>query len=459
MASNQKTAAKQKQYFGTDGIRGTVGTAPITPDFMLKLGWAAGRVFAQQGNGRNKILIGKDTRISGYMFEAALEAGVTAAGVDIILTGPMPTPAIAYLTRTLRAQAGIVISASHNAFQDNGIKFFSGQGTKLPDEIELAIEAQLTKNVTTVASETLGKASRMNDAAGRYIEFCKSTVGTNLKFNGLKIVVDCAHGSTYHIAPAVFEELGAKVKAIGVSPDGLNINLNSGSTSPQRLAEAVLEEKADLGIAFDGDGDRVIMVDHNGQVVDGDEVLYVIARDRRKQNIDFGGVVGTAMTNLGLELALDALGVPFARAKVGDRYVMSELLQRGWRLGGESSGHIICLDITTTGDGILAAIQALAAIVRSEQPLADLRGKMRKFPQSMVNVKLPRKIDLSGNTAVQSAVSDVEAKLGSKGRVLLRPSGTEPVVRVMVEGEDLDTVNRLAQELSELVAAEVASAS
>ncbi|MFN3164178.1 MAG: phosphoglucosamine mutase [Pseudohongiellaceae bacterium] len=458
MASNQKTAAKQKQYFGTDGIRGTVGTAPITPDFMLKLGWAAGRVFAQQGNGRNKILIGKDTRISGYMFEAALEAGVTAAGVDIILTGPMPTPAIAYLTRTLRAQAGIVISASHNAFQDNGIKFFSGQGTKLPDEIELAIEAQLTKNVTTVASETLGKASRMNDAAGRYIEFCKSTVGTNLKFNGLKIVVDCAHGSTYHIAPAVFEELGAKVKAIGVSPDGLNINLNSGSTSPQRLAEAVLEEKADLGIAFDGDGDRVIMVDHNGQVVDGDEVLYVIARDRRKQNIDFGGVVGTAMTNLGLELALDALGVPFARAKVGDRYVMSELLQRGWRLGGESSGHIICLDITTTGDGILAAIQALAAIVRSEQPLADLRGKMRKFPQSMVNVKLPRKIDLSGNTAVQSAVSDVEAKLGSKGRVLLRPSGTEPVVRVMVEGEDLDTVNRLAQELSELVAAEVASA-
>lgn len=458
MASNQKTAAKQKQYFGTDGIRGTVGTAPITPDFMLKLGWAAGRVFAQQANGRNKILIGKDTRISGYMFEAALEAGVTAAGVDIILTGPMPTPAIAYLTRTLRAQAGIVISASHNAFQDNGIKFFSGQGTKLPDEIELAIEAQLTKNVTTVASETLGKASRMNDAAGRYIEFCKSTVGTNLKFNGLKIVVDCAHGSTYHIAPAVFEELGAKVKAIGVSPDGLNINLNSGSTSPQRLAEAVLEEKADLGIAFDGDGDRVIMVDHNGQVVDGDEVLYVIARDRRKQNIDFGGVVGTAMTNLGLELALDALGVPFARAKVGDRYVMSELLQRGWRLGGESSGHIICLDITTTGDGILAAIQALAAIVRSEQPLADLRGKMRKFPQSMVNVKLPRKIDLSGNTAVQSAVSDVEAKLGSKGRVLLRPSGTEPVVRVMVEGEDLDTVNRLAQELSELVAAEVASA-
>lgn len=458
MAASKKTTAKQKQYFGTDGIRGTVGQAPITPDFMLKLGWAAGRVFSQQGNGRNKILIGKDTRISGYMFEAALEAGVTAAGVDIILTGPMPTPAIAYLTRTLRAQAGIVISASHNAFQDNGIKFFSGQGTKLPDDIELAIEAQLAQNVTTVASETLGKASRMNDAAGRYIEFCKSTVGTNLKFNGLKIVVDCAHGSTYHIAPAVFEELGARVKAIGVSPDGLNINLNSGSTSPQRLAEAVIEERADLGIAFDGDGDRVIMVDHNGQVVDGDEVLYVIARDRRKQNIDFGGVVGTAMSNLGLELALDALGVPFARAKVGDRYVMTDLLQRGWRLGGESSGHIICLDITTTGDGILAAIQALAAIVRSEQPLSDLRSKMRKFPQSMVNVRLPHKLDLSNNSAVQSAVSAVEAKLGSKGRVLLRPSGTEPVVRVMVEGEDLETVDRLARELSEKVAAEVANA-
>jgi len=458
MATSQKKAATQKQYFGTDGIRGTVGQAPITPDFMLKLGWAAGRVFAQQGNGRNKIVIGKDTRISGYMFEAALEAGVTAAGVDIILTGPMPTPAIAYLTRTLRAQAGIVISASHNAFQDNGIKFFSSQGTKLPDEIELAIEEQLAQSVTTVASESLGKASRMNDAAGRYIEFCKSTVGTNLKFNGLKIVVDCAHGSTYHIAPAVFEELGAKVKAVGVSPDGLNINLDSGSTSPQRLAEAVLEEKADLGIAFDGDGDRVIMVDHNGMVVDGDEVLYVLARDRRKQNIDFGGVVGTAMSNLGLELALDALGVPFARAKVGDRYVMAELLQRGWRLGGESSGHIICLDISTTGDGIVAAIQALAAMVRSEQPLADLRGKMRKFPQSMVNVKLPHKIDLNNNAAVQSAVSDVEAKLGSKGRVLLRPSGTEPVVRVMVEGEDPDTVDRLAQELSELVASEVAGA-
>lgn len=448
---------KQTQYFGTDGIRGTVGKAPITPDFMLKLGWAAGRVFAEQGNGRNKILIGKDTRISGYMFEAALEAGVTAAGVDIILSGPMPTPAIAYLTRTLRAQAGIVISASHNAYQDNGIKFFSNKGTKLPDEIELAIERQLEQNVSTVASQSLGKASRITDAAGRYIEFCKSTVGSSLKFNGLKIVVDCAHGSTYHIAPAVFEELGAKVRAIGVSPDGLNINLDSGSTSPERLARTVVEEQADLGIAFDGDGDRVIMVDHLGNIVDGDEILYIIARDRRRQNIDFGGVVGTAMSNLGLELALDALDVPFCRAKVGDRHVMAEMLKRNWRLGGESSGHIICLDITSTGDGIVSALQALAALVNGDQPLADLRSKMRKLPQSMVNVKLAHKVDLSTNKTVQSAVSDVEARLGKNGRVLLRPSGTEPVVRVMVEGEDLDTVDQLARELSELVAAEVAN--
>jgi phosphoglucosamine mutase len=450
-------SAKQKQYFGTDGIRGTVGKAPITPDFMLKLGWAAGRVFAEQGNGRNKILIGKDTRISGYMFEAALEAGVTAAGVDIILSGPMPTPAIAYLTRTLRAQAGIVISASHNAFQDNGIKFFAGDGTKLPDEVELAIEQQLQKNVSTVASQDLGKASRITDAAGRYIEFCKSTVGSNLKFNGLKIVVDCAHGSTYHIAPAVFEELGARVKAIGVSPDGLNINLDSGSTSPEALARVVLEEKADLGIAFDGDGDRVIMVDHQGNIVDGDEILYIIARDRRRQNIDFGGVVGTAMSNLGLELALDALDIPFARAKVGDRYVMAEMLKRQWRLGGESSGHIICLDSTSTGDGIVSALQALAALSNSEQTLAELRSKMQKLPQSMVNVKIAEKVDLGKNKAVQSAVADVESTLGDNGRVLLRPSGTEPVVRVMVEGEDRETVDRLANELSELVAAELAN--
>jgi phosphoglucosamine mutase len=451
--------AKSKKYFGTDGIRGSVGTSPITPDFMLKLGWAAGKVFASGGNGRNKILIGKDTRISGYMFEAALEAGVTAAGVDINLTGPMPTPAIAYLTRTLRAQAGIVISASHNSFQDNGIKFFSSEGTKLPNEVEFAIEQELTNDISTVTPDLLGKASRITDAAGRYIEFCKSTIGSTLKFNGLKIVVDCAHGSTYHIAPSVLKELGAKVISIGVTPNGLNINKGNGSTSPKRLAATVLEEKADIGIAFDGDGDRVVMVDHLGNIVDGDEILYVIARDRRRQNIDFGGVVGTSMSNLGLELALDALDVPFVRTAVGDRHVMQGMLERGWDLGGESSGHIICLDITTTGDGIVSALQALAAIVNCEQPLADLRSKMRKLPQSMVNVPLDNNFDLVANKAVQSAVSDVESKLGKNGRVLLRLSGTEPLVRVMVEGEDMDIVSKLAQELSDIVATEVGSSS
>lgn len=431
---------------------------PITPDFMLKLGWAAGTVFAKRNksNGRNKILIGKDTRISGYMFEAALEAGVTASGVDISLLGPMPTPAIAYLTRTLRAQAGIVISASHNPFEDNGIKFFSGEGRKLPDELEEAIEEQLRHELSTVAPQALGKASRVTDAAGRYIEFCKSTIGSSLKFNGLKIVVDCAHGSTYHIAPNVFEELGARVKAIGVSPDGMNINDQSGSTSPQKLVETVLAEKADLGIAFDGDGDRLIMVDHLGNIVDGDEILYVITRDRRRQNIDFGGVVGTVMSNLGLELALDALDIPFVRTAVGDRYVMQEMQQRGWDLGGESSGHIICLDITTTGDGIVSALQALSAIVNCDQPLAELRSKMSKLPQTMINVKTGNGLDVKTNTRIQGAVGDIERRLGKAGRVLLRPSGTEPVVRVMVEGEDKEIVAALAQELSETVAAEVA---
>jgi phosphoglucosamine mutase len=446
---------KTKQYFGTDGIRGAVGTTPITPDFMLKLGWAAGTVFAKEGDGRNKILIGKDTRISGYMFEAALEAGVTAAGVDINLLGPMPTPAIAYLTRTLRAQAGIVISASHNSFQDNGIKFFAGDGSKLPDDIEFAIEEQLSKTVSTVSPQSLGKASRVTDAAGRYIEFCKSTVGSSLKFNGLKIVVDCAHGSTYHIAPSVFEELGASVQAIGVSPDGLNINADSGSTSPARLAETVVAEQADIGIAFDGDGDRVVMVDHLGNVVDGDEILYVIARDRRRRNIDFGGVVGTSMSNLGLEQALDSLDIPFARSAVGDRYVMRELLKRGWDLGGESSGHIICLDKTTTGDGIISALQALSAISSSENSLAELIAKLNKYPQSMVNVRIADSANVSESEKVRQAVTAVESKLGSKGRVLLRPSGTEPVVRVMVEGEDKADVLNLAEELAEVVRKEV----
>ena len=445
-----------KKYFGTDGIRGTVGRSPITPDFMLKLGWSAGRVFANEGNGRNKIVIGKDTRISGYMFEAALEAGVTAAGVDIILTGPMPTPAIAYLTQTLRAQAGIVISASHNSFEDNGIKFFSSEGTKLPDTVELAIEKQLDKKLSTVSSQSIGKAFRVSDAAGRYIEFCKSTVGPSLKLNGLNIVVDCAHGSTYHIAPAVFEELGAKVKAIGVSPDGLNINETSGSTSPEVLAATVKSEGADLGIAFDGDGDRVIMVDHLGDIVDGDEILYVIACDRQRQNIGFGGVVGTVMSNLGLERGLDLLDIPFARATVGDRHVMQKLLQKGWKLGGESSGHIICLDITSTGDGIVSALQALAAVVNCNKPLSDLKNKMSKLPQSMVNVKVTNgDFDAVSNDNVRSAVSDVESRLGKNGRVLLRHSGTESVLRVMVEGEDPEIVKNLSKELSELVATEV----
>ncbi|PCJ22772.1 MAG: phosphoglucosamine mutase [SAR86 cluster bacterium] len=450
-------ATRTKKFFGTDGIRGTVGKAPITPDFMLKLGWAAGTVFAKEDSVRNKILIGKDTRISGYMFEAALEAGVTAAGVDIILLGPMPTPAIAYLTRTLRAQAGIVISASHNSFEDNGIKFFSSEGTKLPDEVEFAIEEQLEKNISTVTSESLGKATRITDAAGRYIEFCKSTVGSNLNFNGLKIVIDCAHGSTYHIAPSVFEELGATVTSIGVSPDGLNINEKAGSTSPEKLAATVLTEQADVGVAFDGDGDRLIMVDHLGNIIDGDEILYVIARDRRRQNIDVGGVVGTAMSNLGLELALDALDVPFARTAVGDRYVMREMLDRGWDLGGESSGHIICLDKTTTGDGIVSALQVLVAITTSGKSLAELTSKMHKLPQSMINVRLTDSMNVTDNKAIQAAVKKVEAKLGKTGRVLLRLSGTEPVVRVMIEGENPDVVDKLARELSEVVANEVGS--
>jgi phosphoglucosamine mutase len=449
---------REKQYFGTDGIRGAVGTSPITPDFMLKLGWAAGTVFAKKGGARNKILIGKDTRISGYMFEAALEAGVTAAGVDINLLGPMPTPAIAYLTRTLRAQAGIVISASHNSFEDNGIKFFAGDGSKLPDDIEFAIEEQLSKTISTVSPQSLGKASRLTDAAGRYIEFCKSRIDSDLTFNGLKVVLDCAHGATYHIAPSVFEELGASVTAIGVSPDGLNINENSGSTSPELLAETVLKEEADIGIAFDGDGDRVVMVDHLGNVVDGDEILYVIARDRRRQNIDFGGVVGTSMSNLGLEQALDSLDIPFARSAVGDRYVMRELLERGWSLGGESSGHIICLDKTTTGDGIVSALQALSAISNSQSTLAELTSKLNKYPQSMVNVRIADSAEFAGSNRVQKAVADVESKLGSKGRVLLRPSGTEPVVRVMVEGEDAAEVLKLATELAEVVEKEVGAA-
>ncbi|MES3007152.1 MAG: phosphoglucosamine mutase [Pseudomonadota bacterium] len=452
-----KKEKREKKFFGTDGIRGRVGEYPITPDFMLKLGWAAGKVFAKTDRGRSKILIGKDTRISGYMFEAALEAGLTAAGVDINLLGPMPTPAVAYLTRTFHAQAGIVISASHNPYHDNGIKFFSGDGSKLPDEIEFAIEEYLGREITTVDSQFIGKASRINDAGGRYIEYCKSTIPSDIKLTGLKIVVDCAHGSTYNIASNVFLELGATVKTIGASPDGLNINDRCGSTSPERLVQEVLAEKADIGIAFDGDGDRVVMVDHRGNVVDGDEILYVIARDRRRRNVGFGGVVGTLMSNLGLQLGLEALDIAFARASVGDRYVMAALKERGWLLGGESSGHVICLDVSTTGDGIVSALQALYAVVSCQTSLYELRNKMSKFPQTMINVRVAGKPDLASNPVVSAAVAAVESKLGKKGRVLLRPSGTEPVVRVMVEGEDAELVAQLARELADQVAAQASA--
>ncbi len=452
---SKTVVSETRKYFGTDGIRGCVGEGPITPEFMLKLGWAVGKVFANNDVDRSKVLIGKDTRISGYMFEAALEAGLTSAGVDINLLGPMPTPAIAYLTRTFHAQAGIVISASHNAYEDNGIKFFSSDGTKLADEVELAIEAQLNKSQTTVGSSSLGKASRMTDASGRYIEFCKSTIPLGVKLNGLKIVVDCAHGATYYVAPNVFDELGAKVTTMGVSPDGLNINAHCGSTSPERLAEKVVQENADLGIAFDGDGDRVVMVDHTGAIVDGDELLYIIAAHQRQSDGYKNGVVGTLMTNLGLELALAKLDVPFVRTNVGDRYVMEALKTRNWKLGGESSGHIICLGSTTTGDGIIAALQTLAAVVDSGKSLQELKQGMFKFPQTMINVKLCNKAVAAGNAKVDAAVTDIESKLGEKGRVLLRPSGTEPVIRVMVEGEDIAIVDKYAKELAEIVASEL----
>jgi len=447
-----------KKYFGTDGIRGAVGTYPITPDFVLKLGWATGKVFAGKGGG--KILIGKDTRISGYMFESALEAGLTSAGMDIYMLGPMPTPAVAYLTRTFQAKAGIVISASHNAYQDNGIKFFSGEGTKLPDDVEMAIEEALDQELNTVSSSEIGKASRIVDAAGRYIEFCKSTMPKSVSLNGLSIVLDCANGATYHIAPNVFRELGAKVTTLGIEPDGLNINRDCGSTHPQKLAARVLETKADLGIAFDGDGDRLIMVDHKGEEVDGDELLYIIARYKLGKLGKGGkdqGIVGTVMSNLGLEIALNDAGIPFRRTKVGDRYVMSELLTRQWLFGGESSGHIICLDSTTTGDGIVSALQVLSAMKAFDQSLHDLKSGMSKFPQTMINVKVTDKAGFQENRAIISAVRKVEKTLGKTGRVLLRPSGTEPVIRVMVEGENADQVNQLAAELSEVVVSEMTS--
>lgn len=435
-----------RKYFGTDGIRGRVGTFPITPDFVLKLGWAVGRVFARDG--RKLVLIGKDTRISGYMFESALEAGLSAAGVDVLLLGPMPTPAIAYLTRTFRADAGIVISASHNAFHDNGIKFFSAEGTKLPDEVEQRIEAQLDLAMTTVSSEELGKVRRVNDAAGRYIEFCKSTASGTLNLAGLKVVVDCANGAGYHIAPKVFRELGAKVYEIGTEPDGLNINENCGATAPQQLQEKVIEVGADLGIALDGDGDRLILVDHKGEVVDGDEILFIIAQALHQSGELNGGVVGTLMTNLGLEQALAKMDIPFVRAKVGDRYVLEQLAKHGWNLGGEGSGHIVCRSILPTGDATVAAVQVLKAVANSKKTIHDLKQGMQKLPQRMINVRLEQKVDITSSEEVAQLVATAEAQLADKGRVLLRPSGTEPVVRVMVEGSDLDQVNSVCEQLA-----------
>lgn len=434
-----------KRYFGTDGIRGRVGQFPVTPDFVLKLGWAAGKVFAREGY--SKILIGKDTRISGYMFESALEAGLSAAGVDVLLTGPMPTPAVAYLARTFRADAGIVISASHNPFYDNGIKFFSSEGTKLPDEVERAIEAQMDIAMTTVDSSELGKAKRIVDAAGRYIEFCKATAG-GISLKGLKIILDCANGATYHVAPSVFTELGAKVVEIASSPDGLNINEKCGATETARLRTVVLAEKADLGIALDGDGDRVIMVDQHGEEVDGDELLFIIAAQMRREGVFSGGVVGTLMSNFGLEQAFAREDIPFIRAKVGDRYVMEQLDANDWILGGESSGHIVCRHLTTTGDGTVAALQVLKAIVETGKTLSELRHGMTKMPQTMINVRIAQKVNIDEIASIQQAVSDIEQQLGERGRVLLRPSGTEPLVRVMIEGEDADEVANLCQQLA-----------
>ncbi len=445
----------QRRYFGTDGIRGRVGESPITPDFMLRLGWAAGRALRQRG--RNKVLIGKDTRISGYMFESALEAGLSAAGLDIALLGPMPTPGIAYLTRTLRASAGIVISASHNPYYDNGLKFFSHAGSKLEDALESRIEGLLAEPLATVPAAELGKAERIVDAAGRYIEFCKSTVPGQLTLNGLRLVVDCANGATYHIAPNVFAELGADVIPLGVKPDGFNINLDCGSTQPAALAAAVVAQRAHLGIAFDGDGDRVIMVDEHGALVDGDELLYVITRHRLDNGERHAAVVGTQMSNLGLELALDQLGVGLQRVKVGDRYILERLLADGLLLGGESCGHLICLDKTTTGDGVIAALQVLTAVSQSGRSLADLRTGMRKYPQHMVNVPFARNVDLAQSVLVQTALREIRGQLGTQGRVLLRPSGTEPVIRVMVEGYDAALVTTLAEDLASIVAQAVAA--
>lgn len=440
----------KKKYFGTDGVRGKVGSSLITPEFALKLGWAAGRVLSKTGS--KKVLIGKDPRISGYMLEAALQAGLAAAGLRPALMGPMPTPAVAYLTRTFRATAGIVISASHNPFYDNGIKFFSDQGTKLSEEIELEIEAEIDKELKCVDSSELGKAYRIDDAAGRYIEFCKSTFPSKYDLNGLKVVVDCANGATYHIAPAVISELGADVIAMGVEPNGLNINLNCGATSMQAISERVVKEKADFGIAFDGDGDRVMMVDHTGYVLDGDELLYIIARDKLRSGTLKGGAVGTKMSNLGLEQALKTLGIPFERSDVGDRFVMELMNKNNWCIGSENSGHIICADYLSTGDGIVSGLQVISAMQNSRMSLYELRQGMKKYPQILLNVRYNDEIDPMQDKDVLAEAKRIEILLGDSGRVLLRKSGTEPVFRVMVEANESEkTVRGYAQSIADQV--------
>jgi phosphoglucosamine mutase len=444
-----------RKYFGTDGVRGKVGKAPITPDFVMRLGYAAGKVLAahNKAGDRPTVLIGKDTRVSGYMCESALEAGFTSAGVDVVLTGPMPTPAVAYLTRALRLEAGVVISASHNAYDDNGIKFFSGAGEKLPDEIESAIEAQIDEPLACVSSAGLGKVRRINDAPGRYIEFCKGTVPANLNLHGMKIVVDSAHGAAYQVASPVFHELGAEVVSIGASPNGFNINDKVGATYPQALQTAVKEARADLGIALDGDGDRLLMVDSEGTAYDGDQLLYVIARDTQRRERLTGGVVGTLMSNLAFELALGTAGIPFERAKVGDRYVLELLQKRGWRLGGENSGHILCLDQHTTGDGIVAALQVLCALHVSRMTLKQACAPVTLFPQVMINVPVKQRKDLSKEPHVSAAIVEAEIDLGKEGRVLLRPSGTEPVIRVMVEAKSRSKASRWAKAIADAVGA------
>ena len=440
-----------RKYFGTDGIRGRVGDAPVTPDFMLKLGWATGKVFAATDGSRPTVVIGKDTRVSGYMLESALQAGLVAAGANVKLLGPLPTPGIALLTRSQKADAGIVISASHNPYYDNGIKFFNGQGSKLSDEQELQIEAMIDSPMETVDSDQLGKASRIADAAGRYIEYCKSTFPDELSLKGLKIVIDCAHGATYNIAPGVFSELGADVTLMGAEPDGYNINEGVGSTEPEALQQRVMEEGADLGVAFDGDGDRLQMVNRQGQLLTGDDVLYILAMHRLATGGSDSGVVGTLMTNMGLELALEQSGLRLARAKVGDRYVKELMVAEGWSLGGESSGHIICGNLSTTGDGVIAALQVLAAVVTSGRSLSQLTSGFTPLPQVLVNVRIKKGFDIAAHQAINDACERVEQALIGRGRLLLRPSGTEPVIRVMVEGDETVAIDSLANEVAEAI--------